>query len=132
MMKSGVLAALSALLFLSCVGPLEASRALATERACIGEKAWIASVRQRSKGFRIQVLSDVRGIPAEALVSRLNADPPETNFTADHVMIVGAHMSASGQQVPYVLIALFEHGCLVQWSRADPRLIASLLGGEPT
>ena len=131
-MRSGTLLAAAMLLILNCGEPGETSRAFATERACVSEKAWISSVRQRSEGYSIVVLSDVRGTMAEALVSRLNADPPETNFTANHVMIVGAHLVASPELLPYVLMALFDRGCLVQWSRADPRYIARLLGGEQT
>jgi len=131
-MRSGVLAAAAMLLTLNCSGLLQTPPAFATEPSCTSEKAWIASVRQRSKGYRIEVLTDVSGVPAEALVSRLNADPPETNYTADRVVIIGAHQMASAEPVPYVLIALFEHGCLVQWSRADPRLIAHLLDGQST
>ena len=131
-MRSRVLVAASMLLALHCGGLAETSPAFAKERACVSEKAWISSVRQRSEGYSIVVLSDLRGITAEALVSRLNSDPPETNFTANHVMIVGAHLATSAELLPYVLMALFDRGCLVQWSRADPRYIASLLGGEQT
>jgi hypothetical protein len=131
-MRSGVLMAAAAFLILNCGGLIETPLAFATEQACTSEKAWITGVRHRSKGYSVEVLSELRGIPAEALVSNLNADPPVTNFTADHVMIVGAHLIASSEPVEYVLLALFQRGCLVRWSRADPRLIARLLAGEFT
>lgn len=124
--------AASTLLILSCGRLIEHSRAFAIDRACTSEKAWITGVRQHSKGYRVEVLSDVRDVPAEALVSRLNSGSARNQFLGDHVMIVGARLATSSELVPYVLIALFDHGCLVQWSRADPRLIARLLSGELT
>ena len=97
---------------------------------CLSAEGWVADVQHRSEGVSVLVLSDIQGIEAKAVVDRINATPPETKMQADHVLVLGARALANDAPAPYVLVAFFNHDCLVTSGRADPREAAHILGGE--
>jgi hypothetical protein len=133
-MKRMVLAAAAALLVSApaCLQSIPAAQAAAPTHgnACLSAKSWIADVQHRSEGVSVLVLTDINGVEAKAVVDRINATPPETDMKADHVIVLGARALANDAPAPYVLVAFFNHDCLVTSGRADPREAAQILGGE--
>ena len=101
-------------------------------KACISAEDWAGVVRDRSTGVAIKVLADIEGMEAKQVVDRVNAEPPQTNMAADHVIMLGAKVVETDQPAPYVLVAFFNQGCLVASGRADPKGAADLLEGEST
>jgi hypothetical protein len=100
--------------------------------ACIGAVDWATVVRDKSTGVAIKVLADIDGLEAKQVVERVNAEPPRTHMSADHVVVLGAKVIETGQPASYVLVAFFNQGCLVASGRADPKGISDLLEGEST
>jgi hypothetical protein len=101
-------------------------------KACIGAVDWATVVRDKSTGVAIKVLADIDGLEAKQVVERVNAEPPRTHMSADHVVVLGAKVIETGQPASYVLVAFFNQGCLVASGRADPKGISDLLEGEST
>ena len=99
---------------------------------CISTQDWATVVRDKSTGVAIKVLADIDGLEAKQVVERVNAEPPRTHMSADHVIVLGAKVVETGQPASYVLVAFFNQGCLVASGRADPKGIAGLLEGEST
>jgi hypothetical protein len=100
--------------------------------ACISAEDWATVVRDKSTGVSIKVLANIEGMEAKQVVDRVNAEPPQTHMTADHVMVLGAKVVETNQPASYVLVAFFNQGCLVASGRADPSGVADLLEGEST
>jgi hypothetical protein len=100
--------------------------------ACISAIDWAKQVRDKSSGVSIRVLADVAGMEAKQVVDRVNAEPPQTHMSADHVIVLGAKVLETEQPAAYVLVAFFNQGCLVASGRADPEGVAGLLEGEST
>lgn len=98
--------------------------------ACVSAKDWTLSVVQRSQGVSVIQLSDIGGAQAQAIVARVNAIPPETDIKADRILVLGAKSVPEDIPAPYVLVAFFDHDCLVTSGRADPREVAEILSGE--
>ena len=96
----------------------------------MGATAWKDLVAKHSSGVSILVLSDIDGIEAKAVVERINDTPPKTSMAADHVIVLGARSLEDDVPAPYVLVAFFNHDCLVSSGRADPAEAASLLRGQ--
>jgi hypothetical protein len=132
-MQRALLVAGSVLLALT-VGNGAFAKAPASEngKACISAVDWATVVRDKSTGVAISVLADVAGMEAKQVVDRVNAEPPKTHMTADHVIVLGAKVIETDQPASYVLVAFFNQGCLVASGRADPDGIANLLEGEST
>jgi hypothetical protein len=128
------LAAGSALLALmiSTSAYAETPEAGAGNNACISAHDWATVVRDKSTGVAINVLADIDGLEAKQVIERVNAEPPRTHMSADHVIVLGAKVVETGQPASYVLVAFFNRGCLVASGRADPKGIADLLEGEST
>lgn len=101
-------------------------------KACISAQDWAGVVRDKSTGVAIKVLADIEGMEAKQVVERVNAEPPRTHMSADHVIVLGAKVLETGQPASYVLVAFFNEGCLVASGRADPKGVADLLEGEST
>ena len=101
-------------------------------KACISAQDWATVVRDKSSGVAIKVLADIDGLEAKQVVERVNAEPPKTHMSADHVIVLGAKVLETGQPASYVLVAFFNEGCLVASGRAEPDGIADLLEGEST
>jgi hypothetical protein len=101
-------------------------------KACISAQDWATVVRDKSTGVAIKVLVDIDGLEAKQVVDRVNAEPPRTHMSADHVIVLGAKVVETGRPASYVLVAFFNQGCLVASGRADPKGIADLLDGEST
>jgi len=101
-------------------------------KACISAQDWATVVRDKSTGVAIKVLADIDGLEAKQVVERVNAEPPRTHMSADHVIVLGAKVVETGQPASYVLVAFFNQGCLVASGRAAPEGIAGLLEGEST
>jgi hypothetical protein len=97
---------------------------------CISAQDWASMVAHKSTGVEIGVLADIDGMEAREVVARVNAEPPRTQMTADHLIVLGAKALATGEPQPYVLVAFFNQGCLVASGRADPDGIANLIEGE--
>lgn len=100
--------------------------------ACISALDWATVVRDKSSGVAIKVLADIDGLEAKQVVDRVNAEPPRTHMSADHVVVLGAKVVETGLPASYVLVAFFDRGCLVASGKADPDGIADLLEGEST
>src|SRR4051812_15089162 len=73
--------------------------------ACISAQDWATVVRDKSTGVSIKVLADINGIEAKQVVERVNSEPPKTHLSADHVIVLGARVLATGQPASYVLVA---------------------------
>ena len=101
-------------------------------KGCISAQDWATVVRNKSTGVAIKVLADIDGLEAKQVVERVNAEPPRTHMSADHVIVLGAKVLETGQSASYVLVAFFNQGCLVASGRADPDGVAGLLEGEST
>jgi hypothetical protein len=101
-------------------------------KACITAADWATVVHDKSTGVSIHVLANIEGIEAKQVVDRVNAEPPQTHMTADHVVVLGAKAIETDAPASYVLVAFFNEGCLVASGRADPDGIADLLEGEST
>jgi hypothetical protein len=101
-------------------------------KACISAQDWATVVRDKSTGVEIKVVADIDGLEAKQVVERVNAEPPRTHMSADHVIVLGARVVETGDPASYVLVAFFNQGCLVASGRADPKGIADLLEGEST
>jgi hypothetical protein len=101
-------------------------------KACISAHDWAKVVRDKSTGVAIKVMADIDGLEAKQVVERVNAEPPRTHMSADHVIVLGAKVIETGQPASYVLVAFFNQGCLVASGRADPKGVADLLEGEST
>jgi hypothetical protein len=99
------------------------------KNACLSPTSWMNDVRVHSKGMSVVTLSDIQGLEAQAIVSRINSMPPASDLQADHVLVLGAR-GQDDVPAPYVLVAFFSHDCLVTSGRADPRDTANMLGGE--
>jgi hypothetical protein len=99
---------------------------------CISAGDWATVVRDKSSGVAIRVLADIEGLEAKQVVDRVNAEPPQTHMTADHIVVLGAKVVETDQPASYVLVAFFNEGCLIASGRADPEGIADLLEGEST
>jgi hypothetical protein len=97
---------------------------------CVSSIAWQVQVKNHSEGVSILKLSDIGGVEAKAVVDRVNSTPPATDLTADHVIVLGARALANRTPSPYVLVAFFNHDCLVASGRADPEAVAKMIGGE--
>jgi len=97
---------------------------------CISAENWANLVRDKSTGVAISVLADIEGLEARQVVERVNAEPPRTHMSADHVLVLGAKALDTQEPQPYVLVAFFNQGCLVASGRADPDGIANLIDGE--
>jgi len=130
-MKRAIGAAMGAV-FLMLTGVSTAARAAEPESRgeCVGAAAWKDLVVKHSSGVSILVLSDIDGVEAKAVVERINDTPPKTSMAADHVIVLGARSLADDAPAPYVLVAFFNHDCLVSSGRADPAEAASLLSGQ--
>ena len=132
-MKRALLAAGSALLGLTIVtSALAAAPKTEGDKTCISAQDWAQVVRDKSTGVAIKVLSDIDGMEAKQVVERINAEPPKTHLSADHVIVLGAKVLETGQPASYVLVAFFNDGCLVASGRADPKGVADLIEGEST
>jgi hypothetical protein len=132
-MKRALLAAGSALLGLTIVtGALAATPKTEGDKSCISAQDWAGVVRDKSTGVAIKVLADIDGMEAKQVVERINAEPPKTHLSADHVIVLGAKVLETGQPASYVLVAFFNDGCLVASGRADPKGVADLIEGEST
>lgn len=132
-MKPFAVAALTAALSLVATMPAaqaEPQPAKAPADACTSAATWVQGVKQHSEGMSVLVLSDVAGQEAQAIVARINAMPPETDLRADHLIVLGARADATNALAPYVLVAFFNHDCLVTSGRADPRDTVQMLQGE--
>jgi len=129
-MKYAIGAAMAAALVLA--GSPMATRAAEPDArgACVGAMAWEDLVAKHSSGVSILVLSDIDGVEAKAVIERINDTPPKTSMAADHVIVLGARSLADDVPAPYVLVAFFNHDCLVSSGRADPAEAASLLSGQ--
>jgi hypothetical protein len=101
-------------------------------KACISAQDWATVVHDKSSGVAIKVLVDIDGLEAKQLVERVNAEPPRTHMSADHVVVLGAKVLETGEPASYVLVAFFNDGCLVASGRANPKGVADLLEGEST
>jgi len=101
-------------------------------KACISAEDWATVVRDKSSGVAIKVVANIEGMEAKQVVDRVNAEPPQTHMTADHVIVLGAKVIETDQPASYVLVAFFNNGCLVASGRADPDGVADLLEGEST
>ena len=101
-------------------------------RTCISAADWATLVHDKSSGVAINVLADINGVEAKQVVDRVNAEPPETHLAADHVIVLGAKVVETDVPAPYVLVAFFNHGCLVASGRAPPEGVADMLEGEST
>jgi hypothetical protein len=134
-MKRALLAAGSALLGLM-IGTSALAAAPEAEgtkgKSCISAQDWATVVRDKSTGVTIKVLANIEGMEAKQVVERVNAEPPRTHMSADHVIVLGAKVLETGQPASYVLVAFFNEGCLVASGRADPKGAADLLEGEST
>jgi hypothetical protein len=132
-MQRTLLAAASAVLALT-VGQTALAKqpASAGPKSCISAADWATVVHDKSSGVTIKVLADVEGLEAKQVVDRVNAEPPQTHMAADHVVVLGAKVDETGQPASYVLVAFFNHGCMVASGRADPAGVADLLEGEST
>jgi hypothetical protein len=132
-MKRALLAAGTALLGLTiATTTVAATPKTAGDKACISAPDWAKVVRDKSIGVAIKVLSDIDGMEAKQVVERINAEPPKTHLSADHVIVLGAKVLETGQPASYVLVAFFNDGCLVASGRADPKGVADLIDGEST
>jgi hypothetical protein len=132
-MKRALLAAGSALLGLTiATSALAGAPKTEDDKTCISAQDWAKVVRDKSTGVAIKVLSDIDGMEAKQVVERINAEPPKTHLSADHVIVLGAKVLETGQPASYVLVAFFNDGCLVASGRADPKGVADLLDGEST
>ena len=101
-------------------------------KSCISAEDWATVVRDKSSGVAIRVLADIEGLEAKQVVDRVNAEPPQTHMTADHIVVLGAKVVETDQPAAYVLVAFFNEGCLIASGRADPEGVADLLEGEST
>jgi hypothetical protein len=101
-------------------------------KVCISAEDWATVVRDKSTGVAIKVLANIDGLEAKQVVERVNAEPPRTHLSADHVIVLGAKVLETGNPASYVLVAFFNQGCLVASGRADPKGIAGLIDGEST
>jgi hypothetical protein len=101
-------------------------------KVCISAQDWATLVRDKSSGVAIKVLADIDGLEAKQVVERVNAEPPRTHMSADHVVVLGAKVVETGEPASYVLVAFFDQGCLIASGRADPKGILDLLEGEST
>jgi hypothetical protein len=101
-------------------------------KTCITPQDWAGVVQNKSTGVAIKVMADIDGLEAKQVVERVNAEPPRTHMSADHVIVLGAKVLETGQPASYVLVAFFNQGCLVASGRADPKGVADLLEGEST
>jgi hypothetical protein len=132
-MKRALLAAGSALLgLIIATGALAGTPKKDGDKACISAQNWAGVVRDKSTGVAIKVLADIDGMEAKQVVERINAEPPKTHLSADHVIVLGAKVLETGQPASYVLVAFFNDGCLVASGRADPKGVADLIEGEST
>lgn len=131
-MGRALLAAGSALLAITIGTNAWAETAADGGKACITAPDWATVVRDKSSGVAIRVLADIDGLEAKQVVDRVNAEPPRTHMSADHLVVLGARVIETGQSASYVLVAFFNQGCLVASGRAEPRGIADLLEGEST
>ena len=132
-MKFAALAA-STILLASVFGSLALAQGGAADRdkRCLSAEDWTSLVSEKSSGVAIAVLADIDGMEAKQVVDRINAEPPQTHMAADHVIVLGAKSVETDQPAPYVLVAFFDHGCLVASGRADPEGVADVLQGEST
>jgi hypothetical protein len=126
------LLAASAVLLALTFGTAMAETPKPSGGACISAVDWATAVRDKSTGVAIQVMADIEGMEAKQVVDRVNAEPPQTHMTADHVIVLGAKIADTGEPASYVLVAFFNQGCLVASGRADPDGVANLLEGEST
>lgn len=101
-------------------------------KSCISAQQWATVVRDKSTGVSIRVMADIEGLEAKQVVDRVNAEPPQTDMTADHIVVLGAKVVETDQPAAYVLVAFFNEGCLIASGRADPKGVADLLEGELT
>ncbi|GAB2178521.1 hypothetical protein [Dongia sp. agr-C8] len=131
-MKRALLAAGSALLGLMIGTSALAAPPEAGGKACISAQDWATVVRDKSTGVAIKVLANIEGMEAKQVVARVNAEPPKTQLSADHLIVLGAKVLETGEPASYVLVAFFNQGCLVASGRADPKGVADLLEGEST
>lgn len=129
-MKRALLVASAALFALTLGTAATAETPAERGTACISPQAWATVVHDKSTGVAIRVLADIDGFEARQVVARVNAEPPRTEMTADHVVVLGAEVLETGLPASYVLVAFFNEGCLVASGRADPEGVADLLEGE--
>ena len=135
-MKRAILAAGSVLLALT-LGPAAFAQGTNDQiaptgsgKACMSPERWATAVYDKSTGVAIHVVADIDGLEARQVVDRVNAEPPQTHLSADHVLVLGANVKETGEPASYVLVAFFNQGCLVASGRADPAGAAGLLEGE--
>jgi hypothetical protein len=133
-MGRALLAAGSALLALTIGTSAHAKTPSAdnSSKVCISAADWAKVVRDKSTGVAIKVLANIDGLEAKQVVERVNAEPPQTHLSADHVIVLGAKVLETSKPASYVLVAFFNQGCLVASGRADPKGIADLIDGEST
>jgi hypothetical protein len=132
-MERALLAAGAALLALTIASSASAeSPAVDTGKSCISAADWARVVQDKSTGVAIRVMADIDGLEAKQVVDRVNAEPPQTHMTADHIVVLGAKVVETDRPAAYVLVAFFNDGCLVASGRADPQGVADLLEGEST
>ena len=132
-MERALLAAGAAVLALMIANSASADPpAVDSGKSCISAADWATVVRDKSTGVAIRVMADIEGLEAKQVVDRVNAEPPQTHMTADHIVVLGAKVVETDQPAAYVLVAFFNEGCLIASGRADPAGVADLLEGEST
>lgn len=94
---------------------------------CITPTQWQESVLTRSQGVTIDVHADVSGQEALDDVSRMNARPPLTHLTADHILVLKAMDLQTGMPMAYLLVAFFNQGCLAASGKARIEEVNGLL-----
>lgn len=92
---------------------LQAMTVVTAEAECVTAPQWTEGVKAHSQGVTVQTMFDLTGDEAKAAVSRLNAIPPQTAVSADHIVVLMAQDDQTKLIMAEALVGFFNGGCLV-------------------
>jgi hypothetical protein len=92
---------------------------------CITSTQWVEGVSERSVGYTVSTIYDLSGDEATRALERLNAVPPPTNLTADHILVLMARNNATGLIHSEAMVGFFTGGCITARLRYDAASVSS-------
>lgn len=92
---------------------------------CVTGQQWVEGVQSRSQGWKVAPIYDLSGDEAVRAVARLNAVPPVTDLSADHVLVLMAQSDKTGLVHSDAIVGFFSGGCLNATLRYDAASVSS-------
>jgi hypothetical protein len=102
-----------------CVTPVTAE--------CVTPTQWVEGVKSQSVGVTVATVFDIEQDKAREAMVRLNAMPPRTDISADHILVLMAQDNQTKAMMADAIVGFFNGGCLVARLRDNAAGISAWL-----